>query len=120
MEEDYMDDEFLEALSDYEEQCYHEQLEYEYHRLISLAEVYTGFESFRRRLPRTYAESIRALRKFINDELLMRDLTPQTIEDMKRKVQQSADKDDWQTGGEFKDFKDYPKQDERNTSGGTD
>ena len=90
-----MDDEFLEALSDYEEQCYHEQLEYEYHRLVSLAEAYTGFEKFRRRLPKTYSEAIRALRKFINDELMMRDLTPQTLDAMKKKVQQSADRDDY-------------------------
>ena len=95
MEEDYMDDEFLEALSAYEEQAYHEQLEYEYHRLISLAEVYTRFESFRCRLPKTYSEAIRALRKFINDELLMRDLTPQTLEAMKRKVDQAVTKDDF-------------------------
>ena len=113
-----MDDEFLDALSDYEEQCYHEQLEYEYHRLVSLAEVYTGFESFRRRLPRTYVESIMALRKFINDELLMRDLTPQKVEDINRKVREAANKDDWQTGGEFKDFKDYPKNEQRHTTGG--
>ena len=73
-----------------------EYFEMEFHRLMGEAEAFTGAEKLRQKVAKMSRESaILELQKFIQNELAMRDLTPYTIEDMKRKVQNSADKDDF-------------------------
>lgn len=72
-----------------------EELEYEFHRLMSIAEAYTGAERLRQRLPPNLSERVVMVQRFIQEEQAMRDLTPYTIEDMKRKVDQSVSKDDF-------------------------
>ena len=73
-----------------------EYFEMEFHRLMGEAEAFTGAEKLRQKVAKMNRESaILELQKFIQNELAMRDLTPYTIEDMKRKVQQKADTDDF-------------------------
>lgn len=88
-----------------------EELEYEYHRLLSIAEAYTGCEKMRLSLPPNLTERVAKLQAWIQQEreLMEIHLVPYTIENMAKKVRDLADKDDWQTGGEFKDYKEYER-----------
>lgn len=73
-----------------------EELEFEFHRLLSMAEAYTGIEKLRQRIaPMPIEEKISKIQRFIEEENQMRDLTPYTIEDMRRKIEHAKAKDDF-------------------------
>ena len=74
-----------------------EALEYEYHRLLSIAEAYTGADKLRQSLPSGFTEAIAKIQKFIDEEEALREphRVPYTIEAMKQKVDQSTAKDDF-------------------------
>jgi len=73
-----------------------EELEFEFHRLLSMAEAFTGAEKFRQRIaPMPIEEKINRLQRFIEEENQMRDLTPYTIEDMRKKIDKALEKDDY-------------------------
>ena len=98
-----------------------EYFEMEFHRLMGEAEAFTGAEKLRQKVAKMNRESaILELQKFIQNELAMREpqLTPYTLEATRKRIREKSDLDDWQTGGEFKDFKDYPKKDEGIASSG--
>lgn len=70
-----------------------EELEAEYFRLLSIAEGYTGYE--RLKLSANLEEKIARLQRFIDEENAMRDLTPYTIEDMRKRIEKAIEKDDY-------------------------
>ena len=73
-----------------------EELEFEFHRLLSMAEAFTGAEKLRQRIaPMPIEEKINRLQRFIEEENAMRDLTPYTIEDMRKKIDHATAKDDF-------------------------
>ena len=73
-----------------------EYFEMEFHRLMGEAEAFTGAEKLRQKVAKMSRESaILELQKFIQNELAMRDLTPYTIEDMKKRVDKAIEKDDY-------------------------
>lgn len=74
-----------------------EFLEYEFHRLMSMAEAYTGCERLRQKLPPGLSERVLMVQKFIDEEEALREphRVPYTIEAMKKKVDQSTDKDNF-------------------------
>ena len=72
-----------------------EAIEYEYHRLMGIAEAFTGADKLRQALPKPSLEAVEKIQRFIDEEQAMRDLTPYTVEDMKRKVDMSVSKDDY-------------------------
>lgn len=74
-----------------------EALEYEFHRLMSIAEAFTGAEKLRHKLPPNLSERILMLQKFIEEEEALREphRVPLTIEAMRQKVDNATSKDDF-------------------------
>ena len=74
-----------------------EYLEFEFHRLMSIAEAFTGADKLRQSLPPNLSEKVLRLQKFIEEEEALREphRVPYTMEAMKRKVDQSTAKDDY-------------------------
>lgn len=73
-----------------------EYFEYEYFRLLSEAEAFTGAEKLRHKVSTMSRErAIIELQRFIENEMAMRDLTPHTIEDMKKRIDKAVEKDDF-------------------------
>lgn len=73
-----------------------EDLSYEFHRLMGIAEAFTGAEALRQKLPKgDYLRAIEMLSGFIKQEQEMREaqLVPYTLEDMKKRIDQAVDKD---------------------------
>lgn len=74
-----------------------EELEYEYHRLLSIAEAYTGAEKLKQSLPGPLPEKVLKLQQWIDQERELREahLVPYTIEDMRKRIEESTAKDDF-------------------------
>ena len=74
-----------------------EELEYEYHRLLSIAEAYTGAEQLRQSLPPSLPEKVLKLQQWIQQEQELREahLVPYTLEDMRKRIQDATAKDDF-------------------------
>lgn len=74
-----------------------EELEYEYHRLLSIAEAYTGCEKMRLSLPPNLSERVAKLQSWVQQEQELRaaNLVPYTIEDMRKRIDQAIEKDDF-------------------------
>lgn len=75
-----------------------ESLEYEFHRLMGLAEAYTGSEKLRLKLPiGDLPKAIEMLSRFVNQERELREpqLVPYTLEDMRRRIDQAIEKDEY-------------------------
>lgn len=82
----------------FEQEYTNEELEYEFHRLMGLAEAYTGAEALRQRLPvGDLPKALEMLRRFVEQERSLREsqLVPYTLEDMRRKIQQAIAKDEY-------------------------
>jgi hypothetical protein len=74
-----------------------EELEFEYYRLLSIAEAYTGAEKLRQSLPPNLNEKVLKLQQFIDQERELREahLVPYTMDDMRKKIEQATAKDDF-------------------------
>lgn len=74
-----------------------EELEYEYHRLLSIAEAYTGAEKLRQSLPPGLNERVLRLTAWIQQEQELREahLVPYTLEDMRKRIDKAIEKDDY-------------------------
>jgi hypothetical protein len=74
-----------------------EALEYEFHRLMGIAEAYTGAEKLKQSLPGPLPEKVLKLQQWIDQERELREahLVPYTIEDMRKRIEESTAKDDF-------------------------
>lgn len=85
----------IEATSDRED-FDAEMLEFEFHRLMSIADAYTGAEKLRQKVIKMdVTRAIDELQRFIQIENEMRGLTPYRVDEINRAVKDAADWDDF-------------------------
>jgi len=75
-----------------------ESWEYEYHRLMSIAEAFTGADKLRQSLPSgNYERDVQKIQKFIDEEEALREphRIPYTMEAMSKKIDDATAKDDY-------------------------